>query len=282
MSATDAFRDIHRLAGLKRRAAMLLDGIDMLCVPTCPRIWTLEEVAADPIGRNSDLGVYTNFVNLLDMCGLAVPIPAREDGRPGSVTLLAAAGQDASLAEASTCLEQAGPRTLGATGWALGPADSRVTDQSRTDAPLREGHVALAVCGAHMAGLPLNGQLTSRGGRFLREAVSAPVYRLLALPGAGPARPGMVRTTSPQPTGIALELWSMPEAALGGLLTGIPAPLGLGRVLLDDGEEVCGFICEGVAVKHAEDITATGGWRNWLATRAGPRSRDEHDPRRVC
>ena len=79
----------YRLEALRREVAPVLARVDLLCVPTFPSFVTLTEIAADPIGPNARLGTYTNFVNLLGLCGLAVPTPARTDGRPGSVTLLA-------------------------------------------------------------------------------------------------------------------------------------------------------------------------------------------------
>ena len=117
LSATDAFRGFYRLKDLARKVEGPLSDIDILCVPTIPTFYTVTDLERDPVGPNSNLGTYTNFANLLDMCGLAVPVPPRTDGRPGSVTLLGAAGEDARLAEVALALESAGTRSLGATGW---------------------------------------------------------------------------------------------------------------------------------------------------------------------
>jgi allophanate hydrolase len=256
-TATKTFRNFYRLKELAREVEQRLESMDLLCVPSIPRFYSLADLQADPLTPNANLGTYTNFVNLLDMCGLTVPVPTRRDGRPASVTLLGRAGEDDLLAEVSACLECAGSRSLGATGWPVLPRQGM--------SGLPQGQVRLAVCGAHLSGLPLNGQLTSRGARLIGESRSAPLYRLFALAGDDVRRAGMIRTSTRQARGIALEIWAISEQQLGGLLAQIPAPLGLGRVMLESGDEVCGFVCEGVAAEGAEDITDTGGWRNWLA-----------------
>nr|WP_272210316.1 allophanate hydrolase [Marinicella sp. W31]MDC2876184.1 allophanate hydrolase [Marinicella sp. W31] len=257
LSATDAFRGFYRLKELTRAVEPVLAGLDALCVPTIPTFYSRADLEADPVTPNSNLGTYTNFVNLLDMCGLAVPLAAREDGRPGSATLLAKSGEDTLLAALSAPLEMAGERTLGATGWDR-PARSAA-------APYPSGFVKIAVCGAHLSGLPLNHQLTERGAFLLEETVSAPLYRFLALADDGVKRPGMIRTVTQQKNGIALEIWAIPEQKLGSFLTGIPSPLGLGKVELEGGEMVCGFICEASGENGAEDITELGSWRRYIA-----------------
>lgn len=257
MSAADAFRGIYRLKEMSRAAEPLLAGLDMLCVPTIPTFYSLADLEADPVTPNSNFGTYTNFVNLLDMCGLAVPVPARDDGRPGSVTLLARAGQDAALAVTGMALERAGKRRLGATRWRFAPPPALPRAEAE--------HITLAVCGAHMAGLPLNHQLTSRGGCFIAEARTSDAYRFYRLAGGPPFRPGLVRGLPREGAPIALELWSLPLAEVGGFLAGIPSPLGLGTIELEDGRMVQGFLCEAAAVECAEDITALGGWRAHIA-----------------
>ena len=257
LSATDAFRGFYRLEDLKRAAAPALAGLDLLCVPTIPTFYSVAQLAAEPIAFNNNLGTYTNFVNLMDMCGIAVPTAPRTDGRPGSVTLLAAAGRDALTASVARTLEVGVARNLGATPW---PAP--------TPAPLpigpEDGMIDIAVCGAHMSGLPLNHQLTSRGGRFMRAARSAPIYRFHALAGGPPERPGMVRVASGGGA-VALEIWRVPSAQIGSFLAGIPSPLGLGRVALEDGGSVIGFVCEAAGIEGARDITALGDWRAHVA-----------------
>ena len=258
ISATDTFRGLYRLTELRHKVRPVLGSVDCLCVPTFPTFATRAELAADPVGPNSRFGTYTNFVNLLDMCGLAVPTPARPDGRPGSVTLLAPAGRDRLLADIGTRIEAWGARTLGATGWAR-PATPEPVPAAETD------EAEIAVCGAHLAGLPLNHQLTSRGARFLRATVSTPDYRFYALPGGPPERPGMVRVADGTGGAVTVEVWAIPLAELGSFLAGIPAPLGLGRVRLADGTTPIGFVCEAAATDGARDITAIGDWRTYLA-----------------
>jgi allophanate hydrolase len=230
----------------------VLARLDLLCVPTIPTFYSCADLAADGIGPNARLGTYTNFVNLLEMCGLAVPMPARRDGRPGSVTLLAADGRDGLLASVGLALERTGERRMGATGLPVPPAPP-LAPAARPD------EIELAVCGAHMSGLPLSGELTSRGGHFLRTAETTPEYRLYRLPGRPPARPGLVRAE--RGASIAVEVWAMPQAELGAFLAGIPAPLSIGTVALSDGTAPKGFLCEEAAVVDAVDITALGGWR---------------------
>ena len=257
LSAADAFRGLYRLKELQRIAEASLEGIDLLCVPSIPTFYTVQDLQDDPVTPNSRLGTYTNFVNLMDMCALAVPTPARSDGRPGSVTLIAGSGQDALVASAALALEGAGPRSLGATGWGyVPPAPQPVTPPQDT--------TAIVVCGAHMSGLPLNKDLTSRGATLVRKTATAPGYSFFALAGGPPARPGLVRSAKPTGSGIEVEVWAMPTARLGDFLTTIPAPLGLGRVTLADDSTEIGFLCEAAGTAGAQDITALGSWRAYL------------------
>ncbi|MGO4910283.1 allophanate hydrolase [Pseudorhodobacter sp. W20_MBD10_FR17] len=256
LSAADAFRGIYRLKELARAAEPALAGVDMLCVPTIPKFHTVAELEADPITPNSNFGTYTNFVNLLDMCGIAVPVPARSDGRPGSVTLLAAKGQDGEIAVIARSLEAAGQRNLGATDWAYMPPPNLPKPAPAS--------LTLAVCGAHMAGLPLNHQLTDRGAVFVKAARTTDAYRFYELAGGPPQRPGLVRGARGSGAPIALELWDVPLAHVGSFLKGIPAPLGLGTIALEDGSYVQGFLSEAIATADAKDITEFGDWRNFI------------------
>ena len=255
-SATDAFRGMYRLKELRAVADPMVASVDLLCVPTIPTFYTVADLAQDPIGPNARLGTYTNFVNLMDLCGIAVPTARRSDGRPGSVTLLAEAGRDGWLASVALALERSG--NVGATAHPR-PAPGVHAPQPGAD------EMAIAVCGAHMAGLPLNGQLTSRGGRFLRATTTAGDYRLYALNGGPPERPGLVR----DPTGggsVPVEVWALPMAEVGGFLAGIPSPLGLGTLTLSDGEKVTGFLCEPHGLAGAKELEAEAGWRGHLAS----------------
>jgi allophanate hydrolase len=244
LSAIETFRAQYRLAGLKRAADAVMAGIDALLLPTAPFVPTLAELAAEPVLVNSQLGTYTNFVNLLDLSALAIPAGMDGEGLPFGVTLVGPAFAEAGLAGiAALFAGQAAPPAAGAFPF-----------------------LDVAVFGAHMRGLPLNKDLVALGARFTREIATAPCYRLLALPGQ-PARPGVV----PDAAGAALagELWRIPAGAVAALLASIPAPLSLGRVRLDDGTETVGFLCTEAAPAGAEDVTRFGGWRAYRASLAG-------------
>jgi allophanate hydrolase len=258
LTAADAFRGIYRLAELRRRAEALMAEADLLCVPSIPTFYSLADLEADPVGPNSRLGTYTNFVNLMDLCGIAVPTAPRSDGRPGSVTLLARSGQDQLAAAMGRALHAASAPSLGGTGHRLPAA----APQETIDA----GETVVALVGAHMAGLPLNHQITELGGRFLEATWTAAEYRLFALAGGPPARPGLLRVTE-DGAPIDVELWALPTGAMGALLAQVPSPLGLGRVRLADGRGVTGFLVEAAGLEGAKDITDHGGWRAFLAGR---------------
>ena len=257
MSAADAFTGIYRLAELKRAAEPMLDGLDLLCVPTVPTFYSVADLEVDPVTPNSNNGTYTNFVNLLDMCGIAVPTAPRSDGRPGSVTLLAGAGQDALVAAVARGFELDCPRSMGATPHAVPNPVPLPISQADT--------IGIAVCGAHMSGLPLNGQLTDLGARFLRKSRTTPDYKFYALAGGPPVRPGLVKSRAADAGSIALEIWALPKTAFGAFMAGIPAPLGIGTIDLSDGTAVKGFLCEPSGLDGAADITELGDWRSYLA-----------------
>jgi allophanate hydrolase len=256
-SAADAFAGQYRLAELARDAATLWDEIDVLVVPSIPDICTLDDVSAEPVGANSRLGTYTNFVNLLDLCAIAVPGPFRSDGRPAGLTLIAPAGRDGMLAAMAARIHAAAGVTIGATGGAVPPAPAASS--------LPEGMVPLAVVGAHLSGMALNPELARRGATFLRAAATAPEYRLYALPGGPPRRPGLVRVGEGG-AAIAIEVWALDRAAFGDFVAAIPAPLGIGMLRLADGSTVQGFLCEAAATREACDISHFGGWRAYVAS----------------
>jgi allophanate hydrolase len=255
-SAVDLFQALYRLAELRQATGAIMAGIDLLVVPTVPRSYTIAEVDADPVTLNSRLGYYTNFVNLLDYCALAVPAALRDDGLPFGITLIAPAGRDAAL----TGL---GSRFHRATGLAMGATGVAVPEPERPVAPPAARGIRLAVVGAHLTGQPLNGQLTRRNGRLLGTCRTAPDYRLYALPGTTPPKPGLARADAG--ASIEVEIWELDAAAFGSFVAEIPAPLGIGTLRLDDGSEVKGFICEPFALADADDITAYGGWRGYRA-----------------
>lgn len=361
---------------------------DILVTPTAGTIYRLDDVEGDPIRLNTNLGYYTNFVNLLDLAAVAVPAGFRSDGLPFGVTLIGRAGTDRQLLELAARFQRsAGIGRLGATRYSLSTAlpdvAAGVRDTSAEDAPVNEpdhsdtdvvdgledappvqedvdpqalidslildaatsesvlasatadnvptgaaisagavdhspsvatssstenapalatadnvptsaaasagavdhspsgfpistieyaprndSWVSLAVCGAHMEGLPLNHQLLSRGGRLLQRTRTAPAYKFYALPGGPPFRPGLIRATK-SGAAIDVEVWTIPTSTLGSFIAAIPAPLGLGRIELESGEHVTGFLCETYATENAEDITAMGNWRRYLSSKMG-------------
>lgn len=259
-TAVEAFAASYRLRELKRQCDAVWAELDLIITPTAGFHPTIAAVEADPIRLNSDLGYYTNFMNLLDYSAVAVPTAFRPDGLPFGVTLFAPAHQDIPLLQLAARWQAESDLPLGASKMPALPAASLPVD------PTAGGMVRVAVCGAHLSGLPLNWQLTQRGGRLITACRSAPEYRFYALAGGPPLRPGMVRVTEGG-SAIDMEVWELPSERFGDFVAGIPAPLGIGKVRLADGSEVCGFICEGAAVATAEDITAFGGWRAWLASR---------------
>ena len=260
VSGVAAFRGEYRLMELRRAAQRAFQEMDALLLPTAPTHPTVEAALADPFELNARVGRYTNFVNLLDLAGLAVPAGFTEQGLPFGVTLLGPAFSDAALAELGDRLHRASGPTLGATGLSL--ADS---------APFRRApdaeRVLLAVAGAHLSGEPLNHELVSRGARLTRTVRSAPDYRLFALAGTTPPKPGLVRSPGHAGPGIELEVWTLDGAAFGSFVATVPPPMTIGTVVLEDGSSVKGFACEPAALAGAEDITAFGGWRAYLASR---------------
>lgn len=258
-SALEAFDAYYRLKSLQRATAAVWKEIDFLALPTAGTIYRIADVDADPIRLNSNLGYYTNFVNLLDLSGIALPAGFRADGLPFGATLLAPAFQEDSLGALGMRIQRAAALPMGATGIALPDSDPRAP------APARADTVHLAVCGAHMAGLPLNRELVERGARFVREARTAPRYRFFALEGFSPPRPGLVRAEPGH--SIPVEVWEVPTAAFGSFVDGIPAPLGIGTLELEDGETLRGFVCEHYATAGAREISELGGWRAYLAAR---------------
>lgn len=255
-SATDAYRAEYRRAALARDIQSIMASVDALLVPTAPRHPTFAEVAADPVGVNSQLGTYTNFVNLADCAALALPAALRRDDLPFGITLIAPAWQDAALIEFGRQWQNYIALPLGASARKL-PNPEPVNQ-----APA--GYVRLAVVGAHLTGMPLNYQLQERKARFVESTFTASNYRLFALPNTTPPKPGLIRSETGAE--IIVELWDVPLQHFGSFVALIPAPLGIGTLTLSDGRDVKGFICEGAAVKDATDITHLGGWRSYIAS----------------
>jgi allophanate hydrolase len=244
VTATDAFRGAYQLQELKRRSETAWSQVDWILTPTCGTIYTLREVEAQPLQLNANLGYYTNFMNLFDLTGVAVPAGFRSDGLPFGVTLVGPRGAEKGLLRLAGRFQSESP----------GPQDNPELDP---------GCVAIAVCGAHMAGLPLNHQLQTRGGYRLQSTHTAAAYRLFSLPGGPPQRPGLIRVAE-DGARIEVEVWALPSDQVGSFISGIPAPLGIGKIELESGAWVSGFICEGYAADGAADISSYGGWRAYL------------------
>ena len=248
ISAVDTFDAIYKLADMKRQVAPVIERLDCFAVPTIPALYTVAQVEADPVQLNSNLGTYTNFVNLLDMAAISVPVGKRSDDLPSSLTLIGPAGTDAFLAGIADRLEK------GAVA-----ADKLAA---------RPGEILLCVVGAHLSGMPLNHELTNRKARLVAATRTAPDYALYALSGTVPPKPGLVRVGAGEGVSIEVEVWALDATSFGSFVDGVPAPLGIGTVMLEDGSEVNGFIAEGIAIKTATDISDFGSWRSYIASRS--------------
>ena len=251
--AVAAFEAFYRLADQKRKTSRVWSEFDAMVVPTAPRLYTIAEVEADPIRLNSRLGTYTNFVNLLDLCAIAVPSGTRGDGLPSSVTLIAPARADGVIAGVAAAIES----RSGASASAPPQTSLRATDT----------RIEIAVVGAHLSGLPLNRELIELGASFSREVETTPEYRLFALPGSSPPKPGLLRVGEGDGAAIKAEVWTLDPAGFGAFVAKIPAPLGIGTIRFKDSDSVKGFLVEAEAVKTAEDISHFGGWRAYLKSR---------------
>jgi allophanate hydrolase len=268
-SAADSFRAQYRLQELARQVSGLWREIDVLVVPTTATSYSHEQIAEQPIELNARLGIYTNFTNLLDLCAVAVPAGFRAERQPFGVSLLGPAFSDRALSQLARRLHASGPSSVGATlvpvSSAEAPAPAR---RARAVAPVARARqsIQLAVVGAHLSGQPLHRELVELGARLESSTRSAPRYRLYALAGTVPAKPGLVRVSSGG-SAIELEVYRLDAAAFGQFVTGVAAPLGIGNVELDSGEWVKGFLCESIATEGATEISHFGGWRAYLAAR---------------
>lgn len=258
LSAADAFKGLYALQVLKAKLAPVITSVDLFCVPTAPTHYTVDAVLADPIITNSRLGTYTNFVNLLDLCGIAVPSGRRRDGLPMSITILAVAGRDYLAAALARDVQTTTKLPLGATGW---PQPTTLLPLS----PVGDGMIEIAVVGAHLSGMPLNFQLTDLGGQFCRSAKTIPAYNLYALAGQTIPKPGLSRMAEGEGSSIEVEVWRLPPEGFGTFVAAIPSPLGIGTLALADGTSPKGFLVEAAGLKGATDISHLGGWRNYIA-----------------
>lgn len=257
-SATDTFAALYKLQELKRVAEQAFTTIDALVLPTAPTAYTTAQVLANPIELNSRLGTYTNFVNLLDLCGLAIPAAMRADGIPFGITLLAPGGDDALLASIGRVFHADTKLPVGARALpqpALAPLSTEVA----------AGEIAIAVVGAHLSGMALNGELQALNARLLKATTTAPDYKFYALNGTTPPKPGLLRVADGAGAEIALEVWALSAANFGKFVASLPEPMSIGTLRLSDGTRVKGFLVEAKATEDAHDISSYGGWRAYMA-----------------
>lgn len=249
MTATELWNGIYRLAELARVAEGMWEGVDALAFPTTGTTYRVAELLEAPVALNSNLGRYTNFVNLLDMAAIAVPAGTKSNKTGFGLTLIGPAHSDKALiALAGAYL------TLSAL-----PPPPPLDLGDRMDT------VKLAVVGAHLEGMPLHWQLTSRNATFVGAFTTAPNYRLYAMADSVPPKPALVH--SGEGAAIALEVYELDLASFGSFVAEVPPPLAIGTVTLADGSSVKGFVAEPRALTGAEDITHLGGWRAFIASR---------------
>src|SRR5450432_2725867 len=260
LTAAETFASLYRLQALRRIAERAFANIDALVLPTAPTVYSTAQVLANPVELNSRLGTYTNFVNLLDLCGLALPAAIRPDDIPFGITLLAPAGQDAQLASIGRVFHADTKLNMGARALPQPPLATLAVGVSGDE-------IAIAVVGAHLSGMALNGELKMLGGRLLEATATAPDYKLYALD-TTPPKPGMLRVEAGTGSPIELEVWALPAAAFGPFVAAIPPPLSIGTVRLADGRGVKGFIVEPAAVNGARDISTFSGWRAFVTEAA--------------
>ncbi|MET0293985.1 MAG: allophanate hydrolase, partial [Phenylobacterium sp.] len=248
VSGVETFRGLYALQAHARAAEALWDQADVLLLPTAPTIYRIRELLAEPFALNANLGLYTNFVNLLDMAAVAVPAGFRENGTGFGATLIGPAFSDAALLDLARRYEEIAPMPQ------TPPLDMAGKPQT----------VKLAVVGAHLAGMPLHWQLTSREARLIARTRTAPVYRLFAMANSAPPKPALVHSGA-SGGAIEVEVYELSVEAFGSFVVEVPPPLAIGTVELDDGRAVKGFVAEPRALDGAEDITALGGWRAYIA-----------------
>lgn len=268
-SAVSAFKAMYRLQAYKVQCDAILADLDCVVTPTAGSIYTIAEVEADPIQLNSNLGYYTNFMNLLDYAAIAVPAGFLDSGLPFGITLFGPAFSDRLLLSAGAQLQQINGFTLGATDQAFDALQASIPLSETPSELCTADDIEIAVCGAHLTSFPLNHQLTDRGGVLVKTCNTSADYRFYALAGGPPFRPGLIReeTESDQGVAIEVEVWRIPVETLGSFLQGITQPLGLGKVQLEDGRWVTSFICEGYAIADALDISNFASWRSYIASK---------------
>ncbi len=258
--AVAAFEGKYRLEALRQKTRAEWRKLDILMLPTSPTTYTVEEMLADPIVRNGHFGRYTNFVNLYDHAAIAIPAGFGADGLPAGVTLIGPTFTDDALAPFADAMHRALAAGMGKDRYAALPEASRIT-------PSADGLIPIVVVGAHLTGMPLNQELTGPGGVLIKTCRTAADYRLFVLPDTVPPKPGLIREPGFTGQGLEVEVWALPPAAFGQFVQKIPAPLGIGKVELDDGTVVSGFLCEAHAIAGAREVTDMGGWRAYIRSK---------------
>ncbi len=253
VSGVEVFAAQDRLRHLQRDAAYLLRSVDALLTPTVATTFSVDEMLADPIGRNARLGLYTTFGNLLDLAAIALPTATGRPDRPFGVSIVVGAGEDRRMHGIAAALERV--FSISPEPAPVPVETARQREASRT--------LPIAVVGAHLRGMPLHDELLALGARLRAQTATAPEYRLYALD-TEPPKPGLVRVGAGGST-IQAEVYDVPIASVGAFLGTIRSPLGLGTVRLAGGNEVHGFLCESIAVEGARDVSAYGGWRAYVA-----------------
>lgn len=243
-SAVDTFDAIYKLAEIRRASEREWRRMDFMLLPTAGTHYTHAEVEAEPIATNTNLGYYTNFVNLLDLAAIAVPAGTRDGRMPFGVSLIAPAWSEPALVETA----------------------ARFGGESIETLYCPAGYVPLAVCGAHLTGEPLNYQLVQAGAFLIESSRTAPEYRFYALRGTIPAKPGLALSHAGG-AAIEVEVWAVPETNFGAFVAAVPPPLGIGTCTLESGRQVKAFICEPYALSEADEITHLGSWRAFKRTK---------------
>ncbi|MET3614163.1 allophanate hydrolase [Rhizobium aquaticum] len=258
--AVDAFEGLYKLEALRQKTLAEWQKVDVLMLPTSPTTYTVEAMLADPIVKNGHFGRYTNFANLFGYAAIAIPAGFdADDHLPAGVTLFGPAFSDDALASFADAMH----RALAA---GMGKEKSAPLSEASKVAEAYDGLVSLVVVGAHLSGMPLNHELTGPGGRLLKACRTAPDYRLFVLPNTTPPKPGLIRAPGFTGPGLAVEVWKVTPEAFGRFVQNIPAPLGIGKITLDDGSQVSGFLCEPYAIEGAREVTEFGGWRQYIAS----------------
>jgi len=257
-SAVEAFDGAYALEAFRRETAAVWEQVDFLLLPTAPTQYKIAQVNEAPLELNSNLGYYTNFVNLLDLAAVAVPAGFKANGLPFGVSLVGQAFTDDGLLQIADRLHRQLATTLGGSERKLAATPAIATP------PAPHGCILMAVVGAHLNGQPLNWQMTQRKARLVRTTRTHADYRLYAMPNTTPPKPGLVYEPGFGGQGIEVEVWAMPEDTVGSFLNAIPPPLSLGTLRLADGSTVKGFLCEPSGIAGAKEITHLGGWRKYV------------------